>query len=162
MTANGQSALSVPVMEGSLRKTPVKDIRIDYSKRWQQVHLRALITSYKSSAFFEFYFEDIEKVILGKPEYLLDLNMNSLKTVLKITGVSTPVAYTDFFEQISGENYDFRYSISPKKEKPGIYPEKEYYQVFSNKSGFVSGLSILDLIFNAGPDSVNYLLDKHL
>ena len=162
MTANGQSALSVPVMEGSFRKTPVKDIRIDYSKRWQQVHLRALITSYKSSAFFEFYFEDIEKVILGKPEYLLDLNMNSLRTVLKIAGISTPIVYTDYFENNSGEAYDFRYSISPKKEKPGIYPEKEYYQVFSNKSGFVSGLSILDLIFNAGPDSVNYLLDKHL
>jgi hypothetical protein len=162
LTANGQSALSVPVMEGSFRKTPVKDIRIDYTKRWQQVHLRALISSYKSSAFFEYYFEDIEKVILGKPEYLLDLNMSSLTTVLKITGISTQVAYTDFFEHTRGENYDFRYSISPKKEKPGIFPAKEYYQVFSNKFGFVKGLSILDLIFNTGPDSVNYLLNRYL
>jgi hypothetical protein len=162
LTANGRSALSVPVLEGSFRKTPVKDIRIDYTKRWQQVHLRALISSYKSSPFFEYYFEDIEKVILGKPSYLLDLNMNSLKTVLKITGISTPVIYTDFFEKISGENYDFRYSISPKEKEPGIFPAKEYYQVFSNKFGFVSGLSILDLIFNVGPDSNNYLSDIHL
>jgi hypothetical protein len=161
MTSNGISGLSIPVMEGSLRKTPVKDIRIDYSKRWQQVHLGALISSYKSSAFFEYYFEDIEKVILGKPEYLLDLNMNSLKTVLMIAGIKTPVVYTDVFEKINGKNYDFRYSLSPKREKPGTIPAMEYYQVFSNKFGFISGLSILDLIFNTGPDSGNYLSDNY-
>lgn len=157
LAANGQCALSVPVLEGSFRKTPVNEIRIDYTKRWQQVHLRALISSYKSSPFFEYYFEDIEKVILGKPEYLLDLNMNSLRTVLKLTRISTQVVYTDSFEHVNGEKYDFRYSISPKKEDPGVFPAKEYYQVFSNKFGFVRGLSILDLIFNTGPDLVNYL-----
>ena len=60
LTANGPSSLSVPVLSGSSIKSPVRDIKIDYSKRWQQVHIRALISSYKSSAFFEYYFEDFE------------------------------------------------------------------------------------------------------
>lgn len=157
LTANGQSALTVPVLSGSYNKTPVKDIGIDYSKRWQQVHLRALISSYKSSAFFEYYFEDIEKIISGKPKYLLELNLNALKTVLRITGISTPVEYTNVFEPVKENDYDFRYTISPKKEIPGISLSKEYYQVFSYKFGFVAGLSILDLIFNLGPDAINYL-----
>jgi hypothetical protein len=157
LTANGQSALTVPVLSGSLEKTPVKDIRIDYSKRWQQVHLRALISSYRSSAFFEYYFEDIERIITEKPKYLLELNLNALKTVMKITGISTPVIYTNVFEPVAENDYDFRYIISPKKEIPGISSSKEYYQVFNYKFGFVADLSILDMIFNLGPDSINYL-----
>jgi hypothetical protein len=160
MSANGPSVLSVPVLSGSFRKTPVKDIQIDYSKRWQQVHLRTLISSYKSSAFFEYYFEDIEKILLGKPKYLLDLNMQALMAVLKITGILTPVSFTDTFEPVSDNENDFRYSISPKKEIPGIFSFKEYYQVFSSKFGFVPNLSILDLIFNNGPDSINFLQDN--
>ncbi|MBA4322244.1 MAG: hypothetical protein C0408_05440 [Odoribacter sp.] len=157
LSANGPSVLSVPVLSGSFRKTPVKDIKIDYSKRWQQVHLRALISSYKSSPFFEYYFEDIEKILLGNPKFLLELNMKALETVLQITGISTPVFYTKAFEPVSGNDYDFRYTISPKKEIPGISSLKDYYQVFSYKFGFVPRLSILDLIFNVGPDSINYL-----
>jgi hypothetical protein len=157
LTANGPSPMIVPVLTGRNIKTRVKDIRIDYSKRWQQVHLRALISSYKSSAYFEYYFENIEKVIAGKTEFLLDLNSKSLETIMKITGISTKISYTGDFEPVSEKEYDFRYNISPKKEEPGLYSAKEYYQVFSDKFGFVPGLSILDLIFNAGPDSVNYL-----
>jgi hypothetical protein len=160
LTANGPSALSVPVLYGSFHKTPVKDIRIDYSKRWQQMHLRAITSSYRSSPYFEFYFEDIERMILGKPSFLLDLNMNSLITVLKFSRITTPVAFTDVFEPASELKYDFRYNISPKKEIPGIALTKEYYQVFSIKFGFVPNLSILDLIFNMGPDSINYLSDN--
>jgi hypothetical protein len=157
LTANGPFALSVPVLSGKFLKTPVKDVKIDYSKRWQQVHLRALISSYKSSAYFDYYFEEIEKIILGKPVFLLDLNMLALEAVMRIAGISTPVEYTSGFEPPAGNNYDFRYSISPKKETPGISSCKEYFQVFSNKFGFLPGLSILDLILSAGPDSLNYL-----
>jgi hypothetical protein len=157
LSANGPSALSVPVLSGSSGKTPIKDIRIDYSKRWQQVHLKALISAYKSAAFFEYYFEDIEKAIKAKHKYLLDLNMNAFETVQMITTILTPVVYTKVFEPVTGKDYDFRYTISPKKEKPGISYVKKYYQVFSHKFGFVPDLSILDLIFNVGPDSINYL-----
>ena len=138
-------------------KTPIKEIKIDYSKRWQQVHLRALISSYKSSAYFEYYFEDYERIIAGKPEYLLELNRMILDNTLKIIGITKYIEYSDGFEPYAESESEYRYNISPKKEKPGKISYKEYFQVFSHKFGFVPGLSIIDLIFNAGPDSINYL-----
>jgi hypothetical protein len=157
LTANGVCALTVPVLSGKLNKTPIKDTRIDYSKRWQQVHLRALISSYKMSPYFDYYFDEIEKLISSKPEYLTELNLNSINIILKITGISANISLTETFEPVTGLEYDFRYSISPKKERPGISSFKEYYQVFNSKYGFVPGLSSLDLIFNMGPDSRSYL-----
>lgn len=157
LTANGRSALTVPVLSGKSKKTLIKDIRIDYSKRWQQVHLRALVSSYKTSAYFDYYFDEIESIISSKPEFLFELNLNSLQAILKITGIETPITETDHFVPVENKDRDMRYAISPKIERPGISSVKEYYQVFCNKYGFVPGLSSLDLIFNTGPDSVNYL-----
>jgi hypothetical protein len=157
LSAHGPQILSVPVYSGSLHKTPVKDIRIDYSKRWQQVHLRAMTASYNSSPYFEFYFENIEKIISQNHDFLLDLNMELTESVLEILKMKKTIYFTTYFEPVTGNNYDFRYLISPKKEIPGISSSKEYCQVFNYKFGFVPDLSILDLIFNAGPDSSNYL-----
>jgi len=157
LTANGLSALTVPVLSGTSNKTCIKDIKIDYSKRWQQVHLRALISAYRSSAFFEYYFDLVEKLINNKEEYLLDLNMKSLEIVLKITEILTPIKYTNRFEPVKGNDNDFRYNISPKKDVHGASLLKAYFQVFDKKYGFKPDLSVLDLIFNAGPDSINYL-----
>jgi hypothetical protein len=158
LSSNGALALSVPVLLGSFHKTPIKDIKIDYSKRWQQVHLRALIASYRTSAFFEYYFECIERVILSNHRFLLDLNMHSLETIQKETRSTTKILYTKSFQPDLNAQNDFRYRISPKKGH-GSYATiyKEYYQVFGNKTGFVTGLSVIDLLFNLGPDSLNYL-----
>ena len=83
LSAHGPQVLSVPVYLGSFHKTPVKDIRIDYSKRWQQVHLRAMTASYRSSPFFEFYFEEIEKIISKNHEFLIDLNTELTEVILE-------------------------------------------------------------------------------
>jgi hypothetical protein len=157
LSADGTHSLSVPVYLGSIHKTPVKEIRIDYSKRWQQVHLRAIITSYRASPFFEFYFEEIEKHILRNHEFLIDLNTGLTETILKIIGVRKSISYTSSFLPEGSVDYDFRYSITPKKQSGFI--SKEYMQVFNHSSGFVTGLSIIDLIFNMGPESINYLKD---
>jgi hypothetical protein len=155
LSANGPHPLSVPVLLGSIHKTPVKEIRIDYSKRWQQVHLRAVMTSYRASPFFEFYFEEIEKCIMKNHEFLLDLNTSLTEAILDILGIKKTVSYTSAFLAAGSADNDFRYSISPKK-KSG-FTAKEYTQVFNNNSGFINGLSIIDLVFNMGPDSVCYL-----
>jgi hypothetical protein len=155
LAAGGKQTLTVPVYLGSQHKTAIKDIRIDYSKRWQQVHLRAINASYRSSPFFEFYFEDLEKVILENHEFLLDLNTGLTELILKIIGTVIPVNYTTSFIPLGTDDFDFRYTVTPKK-KPGIIL-KPYTQVFNPYSFFVSGLSIIDLIFNQGPDSAQYL-----
>jgi len=133
----------------------VKDIRIDYSKRWQQVHLRAMISSYKSSPFFEFYFENIEKIISKNHEFLLDLNICLIQMVSGILKLEKTTSHSSHFEPVENMDYDFRYRISPKRIFP--YQSKEYMQVFNSSNGFVTGLSIVDLIFNKGPESGKFI-----
>lgn len=155
LSAHGTQLLSVPVFLGSLHKTPVKDIRIDYSKRWQQVHTGAMTASYNSSPYFEFYFENIEKTISKNHEFLLDLNMELIETLLEILKMKKTISYTTNFEPVGEMENDFRYKITPKEESP--FTLKEYYQVFNNGEGFVPDLSIIDLVFNMGPEAVDYL-----
>ncbi len=155
LSAHGPHLLSVPVYLGSLHKTPLKEIRIDYSKRWQQVHLRAITAAYGSSPFFQFYFEYFEKVISKKIEFLLDLNMELTESVLKMLDIKIKLHYTAKFEPARGSENDLRYRISPKESS--LFACKEYLQVFKTGDHFAGGLSIIDLIFNTGPDAVDYL-----
>lgn len=155
LSAHGPQILSVPVYLGSLHKTPVKDIRIDYSKRWQQVHLRALNASYNASPYFEFYFENIERIISAKNEFLIDLNMSLLEVVFEVLSIKKRPSYTTHFEPLSDKVNDFRYKITPKTNSD--FKGKQYPQVFNIESGFTPNLSITDLIFNMGPESANFL-----
>lgn len=155
-SANGPMNLTVPVLLGSFHKTPVKEIKIDYSKRWQQIHLGALVSSYKSSPFFEYYFSSVENVILRNHRFLLDLNLHSLEVVMEATGIRLPVDYTEEFIIDSGEPWDYRNRINPKKkDEEWLRGFKKYNQVFEERYGFIPGLSVIDLIFNTGPDAGN-------
>jgi hypothetical protein len=155
LSASGIQTLTVPVYLGSFHKTPVKEIRIDYSKRWQQVHLRALSASYRSSPFYEFYFDDFERIIMENQEFLIDLNSNLTNAAIKIIGLEKSIGFTDSFAPLRKADNDFRYAVSPKKKS--IFSTKEYTQVFKYDNQFTGGLSIIDLIFNMGPEAVNYL-----
>jgi hypothetical protein len=155
LSVHGPQLLSVPVYLGSQHKTPLKEIRIDYSKRWQQVHLRAISASYSASPYFKFYFENIEKIINKNFEFLIDLNLELTESVLKMLKIKTKLTYSTNFKPVSEDENDFRYKISPKKETQFFV--REYIQVFNNDNKFVHGLSIIDLIFNMGPEASGYL-----
>jgi hypothetical protein len=155
LSTHGQHQLSVPVFEGSIHKVPIRDARIDYSKRWQQVHLRAIMASYRSAPFYQYYYEEIERILLRNNIFLLDLNDALLRSVLKMLRIEKEIKYTEKFEPCNEEVYDYRYRISPKKETP--YISKRYIQVFDEGQGFTSNLSIIDLIFNLGPEAAGYL-----
>jgi hypothetical protein len=155
LSPGGKLSLTVPVYQGSFHKTPVKEIRIDYTKRWQQVHLGALTASYSSSPFFLYYFEIIEKIILSRPEYLLDLNTELLRALMKMFGSKACVSYTIDFKPAERIREDLRYSISPKRNS--LYRARQYLQVFGCEIGFVPGLSIVDLLFNTGPEALLYI-----
>jgi hypothetical protein len=154
LASNGVQILSIPVKRGITTKTQIREVEIDYSKRWQQVHLRALMASYNSSPFFQYYFEDIRHQITRNFRFLLDLNDELLDICVRILRLNKCVSYTNYFEPPTGMENDFRQRISPRI--PSAYHQKEYYQVFG-KPNFVSGLSILDLLFNMGPESSDYL-----
>jgi hypothetical protein len=155
LSADKPQHLTVPVYLGSLHKTHIRDIRIDYSKRWQQVHLGALKSSYSSSPYFIYYFEILENIILSDHNFLLDLNMELLEAIMKIVRLERKVDFTSDFITIENDLFDLRYSINPKKKSS--YSPKHYIQVFPTSDGFIPGLSIADLLFNAGPDSGEYL-----
>jgi hypothetical protein len=155
LSAGGPQLLVIPVYKGSFHKTPVKEIRIDYSKRWQQIHLRALSSSYESSPYFIYYYEIIEKIIQSNYEFLLDLNMDLLQAILKMMKIDILLSYTSDFQAIDISNNDLRYKISPKRKS--YYRPKKYIQVFDYGAGFTAGLSIMDLVFNMGPEAYKYL-----
>ena len=154
LTSSGPLILSVPVLNRNIPKIRIRDIEIDYSKRWQQVHLRALASSYSSSPYYQYYFEAVEKLINKKNRYLFDLNMELFSLVLQILKMDRKITYTTVFEPLADKEYDLRYFLTPKAASN--YTPKEYFQVF-DKNGFEPGLSIVDLIFNMGPESGNYL-----
>ena len=155
LSAHGPQLLSVPVYLGSQHKTQLKDIRIDYSKRWQQVHLGAITASYSASPYYQFYFESIEKAISKKNNFLIDLNTEITESILKMLKLKTELGFTSQFEVSSESDHDYRYKLAPKKVS--LFRVREYLQVFDDNNGFVHGLSIIDLIFNTGPEAVDYL-----
>jgi hypothetical protein len=155
LSAHGPQLLSVPVYLGSVHKTLIKDIRIDYSKRWQQVHLRAMTASYNASPYFEYYFEKIEKVISTNQEFLFDLNMELTEIIFELLRIEKKPSYTTSFEPVINSTYDYRYRITPKIQS--AFTDKKYLQVFDMNGGFVPRLSVIDLIFNKGPEACSYL-----
>jgi len=98
LSAHGPQMLSIPVYLGSLHKTMIRDIRIDYSKRWQQIHLGAMIAAYRSSPFFDFYFESIEKAILLNQNFLIDLNLSLFEKIVQHLSIEGKSFFTKAFE----------------------------------------------------------------
>lgn len=153
MTANGIQTLTIPVIKTNGNHTLTKDIEISYKESWQQIHLRCLESAYRKSAYFDYYFPYFEKIYKQKFNTLVELNEFCLKTILKIIKVKKDYSYTTDFEKIVDEN-DYRISLSKGTNKIEMKP---YYQVFADRHGFIPNLSIVDLLFNEGPNSINNL-----
>ena len=153
MTANGIQTLTIPVIKTNGNHTLTKDIEISYKESWQQTHLRCLESAYRKSAYFDYYFPYFEKIYKQKFNTLIELNEYCLKTILKILKVKKDFSYTTDFEKITNEN-DYRISLSKGTNK---IETKPYYQVFADRHGFIPNLSIVDLLFNEGPNSIHNL-----
>ena len=154
MTANGIQTLTIPVIKTNGNHTLTKDIEISYKESWQQVHLRCLESAYRKSAYFDYYFPYFEKIYKQKFNTLIELNEFCMKAILKLLKAKKDILYTTDFEKIIDEN-DYRIALS--KNEVNKIEMTEYYQVFSDRHGFVSNLSIIDLLFNEGPNSIHNL-----
>jgi hypothetical protein len=155
LTASGPLTLTVPVFLGSFHKTPIKNIRIDYSKRWQKVHLGAITAAYGSAPYFIYYYDTLKKVIMKNHEFLLDLNMELLNLLADMFRLDRRFSFTTTFEPAGMKDNDFRYLINPKNRSD--YRTKSYSGAFTAEKRHTEHLSIVDLLFNCGPDTMKYL-----
>ena len=158
--ANGRISLSIPVKKGDEHKTLIKDVRIEYDKRWQKLHWKSIESAYRSSPFYEFYFDDLIRFYSKKEKFLFDFNYGILMTVLELVEMPVEIKFSEEFIPVQqSPSSDYRDTIHPKKNNqadPLFHPAK-YNQVFGDKHGFQDNLSILDLIFNEGPNTVEIL-----
>ena len=158
LTSNGPMDLVVPIIRPK-EKCPTKDILISYQEKWQQTHWRAIESAYNSSPFFEYYKEDFEPFFTQKINYLIDLNNGLMETLLQLIHLPVNYQLTDTYkkkeEVVSQGIEDQRKAFHPKQTDKIV--TKPYYQVFDQKFGFQGGLSIIDLLFNLGPESLIYL-----
>lgn len=155
--ANGPLSLTIPVKRGSFHKMKISELEIEYDENWQDNHWRSIVSAYRSSPFFQFYEDDVRSLFHSKKQFLLELNESILKTMLNLIQVDQDILFTESY--ITTEiSLDYRESIRPKKiVSDPLFRPVEYYQVFQSKFGFRGNLSILDLLFNTGPDAIGIL-----
>ncbi len=156
-TANGVQALTVPVEHNNDRML-VKDLRISDHNQWRRIHWNALQSAYSESPFFEYYADDIRPFFEKRYDFLVDFNEAIRETVCKLIDIQPQTEYTSAYNSQWQESADYRDVIHAKHPLPdNDFEAKPYWQVFQHKHGFLANLSILDLLFCMGPESVFYL-----
>lgn len=150
LCANGKLRLTVPVHKNN--HTKIKNIKICYKQNWIKNHWHSIKSSYGSSPYFLFYENEILKILKQQKKYLIDLNISLQKKIFEILDINPSVTFTTNYSH-ENDTFDLRHhSFLVNNLKP-------YNQVFMNKLSFIPNLSILDLIFNLGPQSTKYLLE---
>ena len=156
LSANGVLALSFPIIKTHNQKVKTKDVRIDYSIRWQKNHYRALLSAYKSSPFFEYYIDYFIPFFEKRYNFLIDFNTDILKQLFNVFDIKKDIKFTDDYFANVPLVKDLREKYYPKKQNTDIENCKKYKQVFDAKFNFVPNLSILDMLFNLGPETDIY------
>lgn len=158
LTSAGTASLTVNVVKGgSGVKRPVRDIRIDYSKRWQHQHWMSIVSAYRGSPYFEHYFELFQPFFTKQFTFLCDLNTGLLETVMKILGNPVPLVFSESYLEAGNGDRDMRGRFKTSRECAADKVLPPYDQVFSDRMSFQRNLSIIDLIFCEGPHSKSLL-----
>lgn len=156
--ANGLLSLIIPVDRSKGLSLPIKEITIDYGTNWQKGHWKAIESAYNSSPFFEYYSSDFFSFYNKEHLFLFDFNTELTRLLISLLGIETELSFTECYIKEYSKN-DYRSAIHPKKKSPFENSNKkgQYHQVFAQKYGFIENLSVIDLLFNEGPESLRYL-----
>lgn len=168
--ADGPQTLNFPIVhEKGTHELPITEIKVDYSTPWLARTERAIASAYESSAFFEYYKDELFAILDSRPVTIFDLDVSIIKFFLGKIGITADLRLTDEYVPVRSRDVpvdtgrygmDYREIIHPKRPDTCLRDlelEKPYFQVFARKYGFVPNLSIMDLLFNEGPDSISYL-----
>ena len=159
LAGDGVQILQVPVVHGG--PMLVSGLLVDWSTPWLIRTQRALDAAYYTSAYYEYYRDELFAVMDRRPERLWDWNLSLVNFLLEKTGIACELKPTEeFVPPVPAPPDDYRYTLHPKKPCTVLQDlglDRPYYQVFADRFGFTPGLSVLDLLFNEGPDSLGWL-----
>lgn len=155
---DGELALSIPTVKPDTLKCPMRDIRISDHGNWRHLHWNAIESAYNHTPFFEYYKDDFRPFYEKRYEFLADFNEELCHLICSLIDMQPHMERTqEYHIEFASDETDFRERIHPKKdfhlEDTAFFPQP-YYQVFQEKLGFLPNLSIIDLLFNMGPESL--------
>lgn len=157
--ANGIIALNVPVVFTQMNRQMYKDVKISNDEKWQSHHWKSLQSAYKTSPYFEYYEDDLASLYHEPQVFIMEFNLKCLKVIAECLQWDFQYTTSNSFEK-SPNSDDYRFLINARKKIE--FQFNRYTQVFSIKHGFLSNLSILDLLFNEGPNAINYLQSQNI
>jgi len=155
-SANGKLDLIIPLSHSDLFNKAISEVDTISEERWKIIHWRSITSSYRRSPFFEYYEDDLKKLFESIETNLFKFNLECLELIFRMLKKPLQYKLTDQYEKKTAYT-DLREAFHPKKKSTG--PLSRYHQVFELEHGFISDLSILDLICNLGPESISYLMD---
>jgi hypothetical protein len=154
--AEGLVSLSIPLVNGRNQRALISEVQIDYKTNWQVQHWRTIEACYRRSPWFEYFENGLSLLFREKPTLLVDWNEMIFNWTTHVLGMQVQTGHTENFVRVYPEGFmDLRDSIQPKNAQQKILPR--YEQVFSERGGFISNLSILDLLFCLGPGAIDFL-----
>jgi len=159
-TANGLLDLVVPVVKTGELKMPITEVEISYEALWQKLHFKAIESAYRRSPFYEYYIDDLTVFFNARHRYLYEFNMDIMRTVCSLMKIPFHVQESREYMKSAEGMVDLRNGIHPKARRQQTdvnFVPPRYTQVFADKWGFKPNLSILDLLFNTGPEAKELL-----
>lgn len=154
---DGPLSLTVPIEKPNTQKAFMRDIRISDHGNWRHLHWNAIESAYNHTPFFEYYKDDFRPFYEKKFDFLVDYNEQLCQLVCQLIDIDTFFQRTEsYVVEPSNTIIDLRDAIHPKKEvmDDASFSAVPYYQVFQERLGFLPNLSIIDLLFNMGPEAI--------
>ncbi|MBT8305077.1 MAG: WbqC family protein [Bacteroidia bacterium] len=158
--ANGMLTLNVPVHHTQKERQKYMEVRIANDENWQDQHWKSIQSAYSTSPFFEHYEDELRPLYSENKDLLFQYNLECIQVISECLELDFEYDFTAEFSKDVSEFKDYRYLVNAKQAL--LVSFDQYIQVFSNKHGFLPNLSILDLLFNEGPNAINYLQSQSL
>ena len=155
LSANGVMQLTVHVENANRPRQPMRDVKIDYSKRWQHQHWVSILSAYKSSPYFDHYAPLLEPFYKREWRFLVDYNIEYTQTLLRLLGARVELPLSENYVTAGEGDIDLR-----PKQKGSTFLAEPYFQVFSDRMPFAENLSVLDLLLCEGPSAIDAVLKR--